>query len=317
MSVRFDAATDRVSYTASNPPAPSTGFTITAWVLIATDQNNVATFARLHASTGSTTVATLATSSDGLGGPNYFTGAGSVTNATGFTVGAWRKVAWSASGTTGKSYVATPGGATEVDSGTVATGTAPTGITLGGRSSGDSTQWLDGRLAHFRVWSAELSQAEIEAEWLSTTPVRTSGLWADWPLVVHTDLTDHSGNGRNLVAGSTATTTEADPPIVGAVALAPLGALTAAATATRTVLAAAAAPLGALTSTAAATVTTPAAGSSTANGWYGLLDLVREAKQAAARVETARPVACPHDGEPLQAGPRGEWYCPYDGYRAS
>jgi len=219
MSVRFDTASDRVSYTASNPPAPSTGFTLTAWAYLSADQNNNTTFARLHAAAGGSTVATLATSSDGTGGPNYFTGGGSVTNATGFVVGEWRKVAWSASGTTGKSYVATPAGSTEVDSGTVATGTAPTGLTLGGRSAGDASEWLDGRLAYVRLWSAELLQAEIEAEWASTTPVRTSGLWADWPLSVHTDLTDHSGNGRNLVAGSTPTTTEDGPPIASGATL--------------------------------------------------------------------------------------------------
>lgn len=219
MAVRFDAATDRVSYSASNPPAPSAGMTITAWAYLSADQNNNTTFARLHAASGGSTVGTFATSSDGTSGPNYFSTGGSVTNATGFVVGAWRKVAWSASGTTGKSYVATVGGATEVDSGTVATGTAPTGITLGGRSAGDSTEWLNGRLAYVRVWSAELSQAEIEAEWASTVPVRTANLWADWPLSVHTDLTDHSGNGRNLVAGSTATTTEDGPPIASGATL--------------------------------------------------------------------------------------------------
>ena len=211
MAVRFDAATDRISYTASNPPS-TTAFTITAWALVAVDTDTNATIARLHASTGGSTIATWATGSDGLSGPNYFTTGGSISNATNFTVGSWRKVAICATGTTGKSYVATVGGGTEVDSATVATG-QPTGITLGGRSSGDGTEWFNGRLAYVRVWSTELTQSEIEAEWGSATPVRTANLWADWPLTVHTDLTDHSGNGRNLTAGSTATTTEADPPI--------------------------------------------------------------------------------------------------------
>lgn len=211
MAVRFDTATDRISYTASNPPSTA-AFTITAWAYVSTDTDANATLARLHAATGGTTIATWATGSDGLSGPNYFTTSGSITNATNFAVGAWRKVAIAATGTTGKSYVATVGGATEVDSGTIATG-QPTGITLGGRSVGDSSERFDGRLAYVRVWSAELTQVEIEAEWASTTPVKTANLWADWPLTVHTDLTDHSGNGRNLVAGATAVTTEADPPI--------------------------------------------------------------------------------------------------------
>lgn len=210
MSTRFDAATDRVSHTASSPPSPATACTITAWAYVAVDRDDFSTFARLHS--GATTVLTWATSSDGTSGPNYFTGGGTVTNATGFAVGAWRKIAITCSGTTANSYIATPTGTTEVDSGTVSA-SAPTGITLGGRSPTDATEWFNGRLAYVRVWSAVLAQTEIETEWASTTPVRTSGLWADWPLTDSTDLTDHSGNGHNLTAGSTAVSTEADPPL--------------------------------------------------------------------------------------------------------
>lgn len=50
-------------------------------------------------------------------------------------------------------------------------------------------------------------------------------------------------------------------------------------------------------------------------GWESLITVTREAAQLAA-AEAARPeVACPNDGEPLQQGPRGEWFCRYDGYR--
>ena len=75
-------------------------------------------------------------------------------------VGAWRKVAISCSGTTGRSYVATVGGATEMDSGTVAVGT-PTGITVGGRAPSDGTDLT--AASRTTRWTAELSQAEIEA----------------------------------------------------------------------------------------------------------------------------------------------------------
>jgi hypothetical protein len=49
--------------------------------------------------------------------------------------------------------------------------------------------------------------------------------------------------------------------------------------------------------------------------WYGLLDIVKEARQLAEEEQSARPVACPNDGEPLRTGPRGELWCPYDGWR--
>jgi hypothetical protein len=236
MSTRFDAAGDRISF-AGTMFAVGSGFTITAWAYVSVDTDANQTFGRLHASSGGSTIATWATGSDGLSGPNYFTGGGSITNATNMAVGAWRKIAISCSGTTGKSYVNTIGGTTEVDSGTVSVGT-PDGITLGGRAPADSSEPFNGRLAYVRVWTAELTQTQIETEWASTTPVRTANLWASWPLTDSTDLTDHSGNGRNLSAGSTAVSTEADPPLSGSVtgtALAAFGGLTATATGVPTV----------------------------------------------------------------------------------
>jgi hypothetical protein len=125
MSTRFDTASDRISY-AGTMFAVGSGFTITAWAWVSVDTDANSTFARLHASSGGSTIATWATGSDGLSGPNYFTGGGSVTNATNMAVGAWRKIAISCSGTTGKSYVNTNGGTTEVDTGTDTDGRSPT-----------------------------------------------------------------------------------------------------------------------------------------------------------------------------------------------
>lgn len=208
MATRFDADTDRISY-AGSVPDPASGFTLTAWAFLSVDRNDNSTFARLFA--GSTT-ATLATDTNGTDGPAYFTAGGSLVATTDFVVGEWRKVAYSCTGTAGKVYAATPAGATEVVSGTVVGAASPTGITLGGRSPSDATEWFNGRLAYVRVWSAVLSQAQIEAEWVSATPVVTTNLFADWPLADASDLTDHFGD-HDLVAGSTAVTTEDGPPV--------------------------------------------------------------------------------------------------------
>lgn len=67
-------------------------------------------------------------------------------------------------------------------------------------------------IAYWRVWSAALSPAELTAERASPTPVRTADLWAHWPLTVHTDLTDASGNGRHLSATGTLETAS-NPPV--------------------------------------------------------------------------------------------------------
>lgn len=48
-------------------------------------------------------------------------------------------------------------------------------------------------------------------------------------------------------------------------------------------------------------------------GWYSLLAIKQEWQQIALEAEQERshPVACPHDGEPLEAGPHGELHCPW------
>lgn len=213
MAIRFDAASDRISYSGSNPPDPASGFTILGWAMVVVDNNDNSTLARLHASSGGSTSANIATDSDGTTGPNYFTGGGSISSSTGLPVGQWRKWAATCTGTNGNLYASTVAGPTEADSGTVSGAATPTGITLGGRSSGDSSEWFNGRLAYVRLYSAVLSQSEIEAEWASATSVRTSNLWAHWPLTTASDLNDASGNGRHLVAGTTSVTTEDGPPI--------------------------------------------------------------------------------------------------------
>lgn len=213
MAVRFDVATDRVTY-AGTLPNPADGFTLVCWAWVSVDTNANATIARLHVVAGDSTSVTMATDVDGLGGPAYFTAGGTVTNPTGMAVGEWRRLAWSRSSTTGRVYVAPEVGSTVLASGTVGGAANPTAITLGGRSVADSTESFNGRLAYVRLFGAELTQSAIEAEWASPVPVSTGSLFADWPLETAADLTDHSGNGRDLVAGSTAVTTEDGPDLV-------------------------------------------------------------------------------------------------------
>jgi hypothetical protein len=257
VAIRFDVATDRISLLTAIPD-PAAGITIAGWAYVSVDTNNNAVFVRVHAADGASTTINFATESDGLAGPGYFTGGGSLVAATGMAVGAWRKVAITCTGTTGTLYVATPGGVTEVDGGTVGGAASPTGLTFGARAHNDGDEPLNGRLAYWRLWSAVLTQTQVEAEWLSTTPVVTANLWADWPLSSAADLTDHSGNGRHLSAGSTAVTTEDGPPLAAEVtgtAQATFGALTGTATGVRSVTSVMIGQLGALTATGSGTRT--------------------------------------------------------------
>lgn len=218
-AVRFDAAGDRCTWTGT-APTPSSGLTITCWVYISVNRSDFSTVLRLHSSSGATTNLNIAMDSGGLL-PCVFTAGGSSTGPQSLSVGAWARLAVTVTGSTSTIYVALgAAGATQSQAGTVGGNAAvsPTsGYTVAGRSAVDPDEWFNGRLAHIRVWSAVLTQGEAEAEWASATPVRTSDLFADYPLPDAGDLTDHSGNGRNLSAGSTSVTTEDGPPIDTAV----------------------------------------------------------------------------------------------------
>lgn len=331
MATRFDTATDRISVAATLPD-PATAITVAGWAYVAVDTGTNATLCRIHATSGAATTVTFATNGGAPAGVGYFTAGGSIVSSTQSPVGAWRQVAFTCAGTAGNVYVAAPGGVTDHDSGTVGGTAAPTGLTLGGRSPVDGSEWFNGRLAYWRVWSAVLSQAEIEAEWASAVPIRTANLWADWPLETHTDLTDHSGNGRHLVAGSTATTTEDGPSLTADITGTATGAGggTGAATGTREITAIIAGAGGGAGSAVgirevvgvaigrgggagAATVesSTPMP-SGTAGGWGSALSILHRQRTAAAVLEPIR--ACPRDGEPLDTGPDGALFCPWDGW---
>ncbi|WP_431911711.1 hypothetical protein [Nonomuraea jabiensis] len=65
----------------------------------------------------------------------------------------------------------------------------------------DTTSWFNGSVAGLKVWTAELTQAELEAEYPSMTAVRTAGLRGNWPFSDGTGR-DVSGNNRNLTGGT-------------------------------------------------------------------------------------------------------------------
>jgi hypothetical protein len=49
-------------------------------------------------------------------------------------------------------------------------------------------------------------------------------------------------------------------------------------------------------------------------GWYGLIDIYREAADELVQQRAQSPLACPNDGEPLTAGPDGVLFCKFDGW---
>lgn len=220
MAVAFDAAADRLTHSGAYPQT-SAGLTITAWARLDVDQNNWSTFVRII---GPGTLVTFSTLQDGTRGPAYYTPVTSVEYTTSDlsspTTGVWVPVACTRS-TTAITVYRKPSGTGSTENATASmastdvTGTG-SGICLGGRDASDATEWLNGALAYVRVWSAALSQAEIEAEWASTTPVRSSGLHSNWPLATSSDLTDTVGSKTLAVQSGGSLTTTTGPTLASA-----------------------------------------------------------------------------------------------------
>ncbi|HET9144161.1 hypothetical protein [Actinophytocola sp.] len=209
---RFDAASDRVSYTgATPPPDTATGISFTCWASLAVDLNDNSSLWRLWSSVFGTRV-NMATATNGETPALFSAGnTGGVVAPLSLVVDTWRAVGCAISGTTGTIRIAPADLSAALSaSGTVSGGATAAGFTLGGRDTGDSTEWFNGRIAYPRVWAGLLDGAEMLTEWASLTPVRGSGLWGAWELP---SLADVSGNGRNLTAGTTPLTAEAGPPI--------------------------------------------------------------------------------------------------------
>lgn len=77
---------------------------------------------------------------------------------------------------------------------------------------------FDGEMAYVRLWdTVALTDAEIDSEWRSTTPVK-SGVRGDWRLAAAASAgTDSSGNSLTLtVNGTLADATDPVPPVLAA-----------------------------------------------------------------------------------------------------
>lgn len=85
---------------------------------------------------------------------------------------------------------------------------APTQMEVGQALS--NNPW-NGRVAAMKAWSAVLTQPQVAAEMAYAFPVVSGSVYGWWPLQVHTDVADKSGNGRNWTVSGTLST-EADPP---------------------------------------------------------------------------------------------------------
>lgn len=199
MGARADAATDQVQYVGSDLPDPAVALTVTMWVKLGTDLNTFSTLMRFS-NAGGSTVANFALGANGTV-PSYFTGGGSVAAPTDLIPGLWTPLAFRCAANTARVFVGNSlGQVAFANSGSVSGSTGPNRVALFGRGFGDTSERFDGSLAYVRVFAAELTAEQIEAEW--QTPTSSTPRVADWPLEV-ASLLDSSGNAKHLSAGTT------------------------------------------------------------------------------------------------------------------
>lgn len=213
-AVRFNSAADLLAMPAAATPAASGDWTVSGWFFLSNDRNAITAFWSLDA-LFSSAWHSLRCTADGT--TLFFNDTGTdLISIQNLTVNTWyfatvRKSAANAI----KVYLGTEaGGALSTFTGTSSSiaSYADNGY-VGGNAYGD---FLDGRIARMRVWNALLSDAEVDAEFTSATPVRTSNLLAAWNLDnASTPGLDSSGNARNLTNTGGSYTVETGPTIPG------------------------------------------------------------------------------------------------------
>lgn len=77
-------------------------------------------------------------------------------------------------------------------------------------------EFFQGDMAYIRIWDTVLTAGELQSEYESATAVKTSDLYASWPLATSATATvDASGNGHTLTITGAITTGTDDPIIPG------------------------------------------------------------------------------------------------------
>ena len=215
-SVRFDAEGE--GYTRASTGLASVDHTVAMWVYLVSHTGN---YMPIY-SFDSGGYSQVQTNGGGMT-LTWYTGGGAMGSAVDLTVGAWHYVATVA--TTAASvetfYQAVAGaGSLSSVTGAIAEGGIDSGWTLklGKNGFGDAYRW-NGRIAQVKIWSAALSQAELEAEMTADSVVRTADLWAYYSFRDGPQTTDESGNGRTLTTLGTPTAEDGPPvesPVTGA-----------------------------------------------------------------------------------------------------
>lgn len=216
MAIRFDSNADFLNRSATNITTTSQNLSICMWVKRKVDTNAFAT--ALYASTGGSTNNHLELFIECEAGGDRLDvyelpGTESQLIGPTLTIDTWFFIGYRRTNTARKMYWGTEAGgvlSSSVNSDTRNVNQDFTTLRIGNDVFSEP---FNGEIAYVRLWQAELTDAEFDAEWRSTVPVR-SGVRGDWRLAsVATAGTDSSGNNLTLTANGTLTlATNPTPP---------------------------------------------------------------------------------------------------------
>ncbi len=207
-AVRLNASGDLVLYDTS---APSGDFTVMGWVYITTDRNDWTAFFWIGDDTESNAASSIFIGANTTGTQiEVNVVENTVTDITGsnLSTGTWYHIA--VVGNTGPAE----GLALYLNGASDGTGTSGNGAFSAERvqvGNNSVSEYLDGRVCAFKLYNAQLTQAEVQQEMRHIRPVRTANLWQWAPLWGSGDVADYSGNGRNFTAANLST--EDNPPV--------------------------------------------------------------------------------------------------------
>lgn len=214
MSVRFDAAADRLLRTTDLPDYNGV-WAWCAWGQIAVDLNaNSAFYSENDNTTGNVDLLRTTTAGDVLEIRVVVAGAATTVGGGTLTVGTWYHLALvRESAASLKLYI---DGALSATNTRDVTGRAAASRQEMGGFRSTNTFPLDGKVFATKVWAGgtALTLAEVQQEMRTVRPVRLTNLYGWWPLRPGSTerLKDYSGNGRDWTEAGTLAD-EDHPPI--------------------------------------------------------------------------------------------------------
>jgi hypothetical protein len=228
VAVRFDNNADLLKRTTATIAASAAAFTMCCWCKRKVDTGTFATvlYARDVTDSGEAWLETE-TGGDVLHG---FELPGTESDLTGptLTVDTWFFVAFVRTNTARNIQYGTEAGGTLTKVTNSDSRTLSSAISEFWIGQDIYTEGFNGEIAYVRLWDTNLSDAELDAEWRSTTPVKSANLRGDWRLASAASATTDSGpNTLTLTSGGVLADggSNPTPPSSGGVTVKPLAAL--------------------------------------------------------------------------------------------